>query len=166
MEQDIEALRAERQAKANAKAARLRARAERLEKEAEAKMAAFNHYRQDWAWVTQPANPNRGFGKQRQQITDRYGKGLELMVEAKTLRERADELERTGGRVKGDAERRHEEQRAANDAVIGVGATVRDFAFGIGTVVRVNKKTYTVEFPSGSRYARDKMFVQLVKAAA
>ena len=163
-EQERETLRAERQAQATSKAARLRARADRLDREAEAKMAEFNRCRQDWAWVTQPASPNSAFGKQRQRISDRYFKGAEMMQEARKLRQRADELERSGGRIKGDAERERAARRAEQDQRIQVGVRVRDAFFGPGEVVRVNTKSYTVAFDSGSRYAVDKAHVVIIDA--
>lgn len=147
-----------RQAKLDRKIERMRARADRLSREAAGKMAAFNHARQDHAWVTQP-----GYIPGRKRITDRYGKGVELDEEARQLRERADELERRGAVVKGDRERKREALRERLDEVIDVGSIVHDFAFGRGEVLRVNRKTYRVRFfGSGSIYARDKTFVRLV----
>ena len=163
-ETNNDALRAERQATLDRKVARLRAQAERLERDAEPKMAEFNRLRQDYAWMTQPANPNTGFGKQRQRIVDRYGVGLTMLAEAKELRERADRLEKRGAVVAGDRERKREEQRAHLDTLITKGTRVIDFAFGEGEVVRVNKKTYSVRFASGSTYARDKTYVRPVSA--
>lgn len=156
--------RAARQEKLDARVVRLRARAERLELDAQSKMAEFERNRQDIAWLTQPANPNTGFGKQRQKIVDRYGVGLSMLAEARDLRERADRLERQGARVAGDRERQREAERQAQDTIIGKGSRVRDFAFGLGTVTRVNQKTYSVKFDaSGSTYARDKTYVTLAR---
>lgn len=162
---DSEAIRAERQAKLDRTIARMRAKADRLERDAEPKMAEFNRLRQDYAWMTQPANPNKGFGKQRQRIVDRYGVGLNMLAEAKELRDKADALEKRGATVAGDRERKREEQRAHMDTLITKGSRVLDFAFGEGEVVRVNKKTYSVRFASGSTYARDKTYVRPLNAA-
>lgn len=160
---DLDTIRAERQAKLDRKIERMRAKADRLEQQAEGKMAEFNRLRQDYAWLTQPANPNEGFGKQRQRVVDRYGVGLNMLAEAKELREKADALEKRGAVVAGDRERKREEQRAHLDTLITKGTRVVDFAFGEGEVVRVNKKTYSVRFASGSTYARDKTYVRPVK---
>ena len=63
------------------------------------------------------------------------------------------------------AEKKKELERNEQDKVIFVGTAVHDFCFGRGIVRRVNKKTYTVEFNNGSKYARDKRFVEVIKSA-
>jgi hypothetical protein len=161
MSTEIDAVRAERQAKLDRKIDRMRAKADRLERDAAPKMAEFNRLRQDYAWLTQPANPNTGFGKQRQRTVDRYGVGLNMLAEAKELRERADALEKRPAVVKGDAERERQIIADALDTVIVKGSRITDFAFGEGTVTRVNKKTYTVCWDrSGNTWAREKTFVR------
>lgn len=161
-ETDREAIREHRLAKLDRKIARMRAKADRLDRDAESKMSEFNRARGDIAYLTQPAGPRSAFGRQRQLTMDRYGKGLEMQMEAQKLRERADELERHGAVVAGDAERERQRRREAADRIIGVGSTVLDMAYGLsGTVARVNRKTYTIQFET-FREARDKSFVRLL----
>lgn len=92
---------------------------------------------------------------------NRYDAGMRLLMEARELREEANRLERRGARVKGDAERKHDMVREHNDQRIQVGSRVHYAMFQRdGTVVRVNKKTYTIQFDHGAKYAIDKMFVK------
>ena len=156
-------LRAYRQQKLNRKIQRLRSRAQRLEKIAEEKQAAFNTHRGDIAFLTQPASKSSSFGKHRQKILDRYDKGIELQTEAQKLREKADWLEKRGVVVKGDAQRARQEKREQQDKTISVGSKVYDFAYGEGEIIRLNKKTYTIRFTSGFTCARDKTYVELMK---
>ena len=67
-----------RQAKLNGKIQRLRKKAERLEKIADQKQAAFHAHRGDIAFLTQPASPSSAFGRQRERIYKSYDKGIAL----------------------------------------------------------------------------------------
>lgn len=149
-----------------AKIERLRKRAARLEAEARVKMAEFDRNRQDIAWLTQPANPNSTFGRQRRRVYERYDKGLQMLAEARELRDRADRLERHGIPEKGDAERRRQRRREAADRVITVGSRVSHPMGGHGTVIRVNRKTYRVEFDRGFTWTEDKSFFSLLNDEA
>lgn len=160
MKYTAEQIREYRQAKLERKLARMRAKAERLEKIAEQKQAGFNKYRGDIAFLTQPASPSSSFGKQRARLYGSYDKGIALQVEADELRKKAEWIERRGVAVKGDAERKRQAQREQMDQLIRVGSKVYDFAFREGEVTRVNKKTYTIRFPSGFTCARDKAYVK------
>jgi len=147
------------------KVTQLRESADKLEAQATEKMAEFNKYRSDIAWLTQPANPNSPFAKRRQKAVDRYGEGLRLMGTVKKLRERADRYERSGMRTAGDAEAARQAERDAADQLIGKGSTVKHAVFGTGVVQRVNRKTFSVEivYPWGARtMALDKSQCQLV----
>ncbi len=130
-------IRAYRQNKLNKKIQRLRSKAERLEKIAAGKQAAFNVHRGDIAFLTQPASLASSFGKQRQRIVDKYDKGIELQIEAQKLREKADWVEKRGVSVKGDAEAKRQRGREQQDKLISVGSKVYDFAYGAGEVIRL-----------------------------
>src|SRR5438128_10487450 len=122
-------LREYRQQKRNRKIQRLRERAERLEKIAEGKQAEFNAHRGDIAFLTQPASKASSFGKYRDRIYNKYDQGIKLQIEAKELREKADWLEIRGVAVKGDAERKRQEEREWQDKIISVGSKVYDYCF-------------------------------------
>jgi len=49
--------------------------------------------------------------------------------------------------------------RRENDKLVSIGSKVCDFCYGVGTVVRINKKTYSIRFPLGSICPRDKSYV-------
>ena len=155
---DEEEIREYRTIKAEKKAGRLMAKAERLEKEAEAKMSSFNSMRGDIAFLTQP-----GRIPARERMLRSYDRGIELIQEAKEAKERAEGIMYYKTRVKGDAERERQAKRDANDALIEVGSRVNDLCFGHGIVMRKNKKSYTIKFDSGGEYARDKSYVEPVK---
>ena len=150
---DTEEIRHFRQLKAEKKAERLIGKAERLEREANQKMSAFNEARKDWAWVTQP-----GHIPGRDRILKRYDKGHELLREAQRSRDRAESVQKV--RVAGDAEREREQIREAMDQRVQKGSRVHDFCFGDGTIVSIHKKSYRIKFDkSGSTWARDKSYV-------
>lgn len=152
-------LRAIRQAKLDRKVERIRAHAERLQKEAGGKMAAFEEYRHDIAFVTQP-----GHIPFREKVMRRYEKGLEMVSEALELEKKADWLERGRARIAGDAERARQAKRDELDKLVSVGSRVYDFSFGEGTVVKVNKKSYSVKYDrSGSTCARDKSYFKVLR---
>lgn len=150
---DVEEIRYYRQLKIDKKKERLNNRANRLEKEANSKMEEMDSYRGDTAFHTQP-----GHIPQRARIIKKYDKGLEMLSEANELKEKANYMD--SARVKGDAARRDEAKRKRNDELISIGSKVNDFAFGIGEVKKVNKKTYTIKWNSGGTYTRDKIFVK------
>lgn len=85
---------------------------------------------------------------------------IELEGKAKRFREKAANLEHFANTNKGDAERKREQERQENDAVITVGSKVKDWVFGLGEVVKVNKKTYTVKWANSLVFTRDKSYVQ------
>jgi hypothetical protein len=156
-------VRAYRQAKLDKKVARMRAKAERLQKEADSKLAVMKPYWGDIAFLTQPATPASRFGRQRGRIYKRYEKGLTLDSDAQEIRKIADWKEKAGVRGKGDAERKRQQEREERDKVFTVGSKVYDWIFGDGEIVKVNKKTYTIKFASGGTYTRDKSYLKLEK---
>jgi hypothetical protein len=156
-----EEVRAHRQTKLDKKVARLRAKAERVQKEADSKLSVMDQYRGDIAFLTQPAAPGSTFGRQRAKVYAHYDKGLELSTEAAKLKEEADWKEKRGVSVRGDAEAQRQLEREKRDKVFTVGSKVYDRIFGDGEIIKVNRKSYTIKFASGGTYARDKSFVKL-----
>lgn len=162
-----EEVRAQRQEKLDRKINRLRQSADRLENVGDSKTSAFRELSKDIAWVTQPnINSSRGraFKNSRIKVLNRYDAGMRLYNEADEKRQKADWLENTGAVVKGDAERRRQAEREAQDKIIKVGTRITTFLNqSAGTVVKVNKKTYTIKFDQGRQYAIEKTFVDPIK---
>lgn len=80
------------------------------------------------------------------------------MKNAEGFREKAKNL--LNIRVAGDAARRDQTQREANDLLIHKGSKINDIVFGEGTVISVHKKSYRIQWDSGRTWARDKIFVK------
>jgi len=142
-----EEIRSFRAIKAEQKSNKLQARAQRLRDTAEEKMKGFNHFRGDTAFITQP-----GHIPFRNQIMNRYDKGLELLEEAKKIERRAENIKNV--RVAGDTERHHEEHRKALDRKITVGGKIFSPIYGEGTIKKINRKTLGVDFGNGGRLNR------------
>lgn len=150
---------------------RARIKAQNYRKWADANEAKANKIHEDWRKVygsfdwTQPILRGHHSQRAHERVYERrdamHRKVAELYEKAKRMREKATNLEHFANTNKGDAEARRQAVRDANDASITKGATVHDACFGAGVVVRVNKKTYSIQFKSGSVYARDKSFVAL-----
>ena len=155
-------IRAYRQTKIDKKVSRLKSKAERLQKEADSKLAVMNPYWGDTAFFTQPATPASRFGRQREKIHARYDKGMALSIEADKLKKNAAWLEKQGAVVKGDAERKRQAKREAQDKIISVCSKIYDFCYREGEVIKVNKKTYTIKFTSGFTCTRDKTYVEII----
>lgn len=150
MSVETETIREQRNAERRAKAAKLRARADRLERQAETLCADYNHYSQDLAWITQPALPNSRFGKRRNKIRERYNRGLQLYQEVDRIREFAKHLELDPTTVLADAAARRQAQADAIDKLVTVGCTVHSHGYGNFTVIKINRETYTVRHKYGT----------------
>lgn len=61
------------------------------------------------------------------------------------------------------AEQKRQAVREVNDQQIQVGSVVKDAIFGRGIVTKVNQKSYSIKFDSGSTYPRDKSFVKPIE---
>jgi hypothetical protein len=126
--------------------------------------SSWSEAHKDFDW-TQPILRGHHSQKRHEKIYERrdamHRTINELDAKAKRFREKAENLIAFANRNKGDAEAKREEQRAKADEQITVGSTVYDWCFGSGVVERVNKKTYSIRFASGSRYARDKSFIKI-----
>ena len=153
--EQIKELRAYRQGQANRKAERVRSWGESKLRQAQELEDSIPEYAHDYAFITQP-----GHIPARARINRKQEKIFQLRKEGKAQIERAERIEKYGGRIKGDAERARESLRARQDEKIGKGSRVYDFCFGEGEVTRVNKKTYSIKFDSGGTYPRDKTYVK------
>lgn len=160
----VEEIREYRQAKIDRKIERLNRWATGKESKANQAMSSFNYYRKDWSWLTQPANPSSAFGRSRQRVMDRYDAGLKMLNEADKMREKAEWLQKTGAVVKGDAEKRRQAQRDYADTLFKVGDVVTSWIVGECTIVKINKKTYTVKnHRTGNIFTQDKSYIRIPK---
>ena len=159
--EEIEAIRAQRTERAQRRAARRIAWAESREKKAE---EAYQKSRELGSVIPfgQPIlvghHSERGHRALIGRIQSAATQSVEHDAMAKHHREKAENILKYGSRVAGDAERAREIMRAEQDKVITVGTRVYDFAFGAGVVMRVNRKTYTIQFDRGCRGPRDKTY--------
>lgn len=154
-----EEIRAIRQERLDRKSERRAEWARSALKKADGIRAYTDKFRGDIAFNTQPASPNSSFGRFRDRINRKSEKEFELREKAKH------HLSHVGAVavVKGDAERRYQAQRDANDLVIFVGSRINDIIFGDGTVIKKNKKTYTIKWDkSGNTWTREKEYVKLI----
>lgn len=88
---------------------------------------------------------------------------IELDNKAKEHRTKAENLLIFANRNKGDAEKRHAEQRELADKQYSAGSPIYDPCYGNGIIQKVNKKTFTIEFKNtkaGDSFAttRDKSY--------
>jgi hypothetical protein len=148
---------------ARTKAAKYRTWAESAEQQAHQLYTQFQEVYGRFDW-TQPILRGHHSQKAHQRVyarRDTMHTKVHLLVEkAKSHRQKAENLECFANTNKGDAERAREVRRVANDAVIMVGSNVFDFAFRDGVVLKVNKKTYTIQFKTFVT-TRDKSWVKL-----
>ena len=163
----IDEIRASRQERADRKAGRLIKRAESRERKTDALDKQVRPFISDIAFTTQPITPvsgGRAFARFREKINNKIDNQFGLLNEADELRGRAEELSRPVA-VKGDAERRRQAKRDANDEVIKIGSRVFDYSFGEGEVKKVNKISYSIKFDRLDRVIKqDKSWIKLVGA--
>ncbi len=151
---DVEEIRAFRLAKAERKAEKYEEWAEKREHKANAQLNSNPEIRHDWAFITQP-----GHIPMRAQMIQADDRAFESLNIAEGFRNKAESLRHV--RVKGDAARRNEAKREANDSLIQKGSKVTDIVFGEGTVISIHKKSYRIQWDrSGNTWARDKIFVK------
>lgn len=160
----IEEIRAYRQAKLDRKVIRLEAKAFRLDKTGEEKTATFRSFHGDISFFTQPninSSSGRSFTKYRERVYSKYDAGIKLQVEAEETRKKAEWLKKQGAVVKGDAEKKRQAIRDYMDTQVKVGDTVYSWIVGECTIVKVNKKTYTVKNHRTSNvFTQDKSFIK------
>lgn len=154
---DTEDIRHYRQIKASLKAERYNGWAEKREKTAEAQLNSYPEIRRDIAFCTQPGRiPFR----ERMNMAD--DKAHESLKKAKEMRDKAESLSHV--RVKGDAEKATQAFRDKQDTIINVGSKIFTcFGNHYGTVLKKNKKTYTIQSDSGAVYPIDKTFVKPIR---
>ncbi len=150
---DTEEIRSFRLAKAERKAEKYEGWAGKRERKANAQLNSNPEIRHDWAFITQP-----GHIPMRAQMIKADDRAFESLQVAEGFREKAKNL--LNVRVAGDAERKYQAQRDANDLLIHKGSKITDIVFGGGTVISIHKKSYRIQWDSGRTWARDKIFVK------
>lgn len=153
---DTEEIRAFRVEKTERKAEKYEAWAAKREHKANRQLNSNPEVRHDWAFITQPGHIP--FRAKMIQADDRAYESLNI---ANGFRNKAENLRHV--RVAGDAERKYQARREANDLLIHKGSKISDIVFGEGTVISIHKKSYRIQWDkSGNTWARDKSFVKLV----
>lgn len=112
----------------------------------------------DW---TEPIKIGHHSQKRHQKMFELRNSKMEKIIELeksiKRMREKASNLEIFANTNKGDAEKRRQQQRDANDQKIKVGDIVKTI-YGMREVVKINKKTYTIKCNT-SNITIDKSFI-------
>ena len=160
-----DALRAYREKRKERYAERLQEQAAAADKRAEAADNRVKPHERELLALGEPIKVgHHSEGKHRKLLARAQKAASEAYTEsnkAAQLRRRAEMLAPV--KVKGDTERTREEQRQAAAALIEVGDTVRDAIWGVGTVARCNKKTFTVRYDDrGFSQTIDKSAAMLV----
>lgn len=131
---DPEEIRAYRQERADRKADRLDAWAEKREVKAEAALNSYPEIRHDWAFITQP-----GRIPFRDRMNRADARAVESLKVAEGMRERAASLRHV--RVAGDAERKREARRELLRPLLKVGQRISTPMWGTGTIIKINRLT-------------------------
>ena len=153
---DIEEIRAFRLEKAEQKAEKYEEWASKRECKVNTQLNSHSEIRHDWAFITQP-----GHIPMRAQMIKSDDRAYESLQVAEAFREKAHNLRKV--RVAGDAERKYQAQREANDLLIQKGSKITDIVFGEGTVISIHKKSYRIQWDkSGRTWSRDKIFVKAI----
>lgn len=161
----LEEKRAHIQGIRNRRAERLLKMAENREQKADGLRKEVEPFISDIAFVTQPITQNAGgrsFARFRERINGKVDRRFGLENEADELRERAKRLSAPVA-IKGDAEKRRQEKRDLADSLLSVGSYVNTFIYGKATIIKINKKTYSVKCDNGAQGKVDKSFVELIK---
>jgi hypothetical protein len=162
-----ERLRAIRQDKIDRRASRLEAKANRLGNESARHSAHADPYRGDISYWTQPninSSGGRSFTRQRERVLNHIEKAGGLAIEAANTKREAEWLRSSTARIAGDAEARRQAVRDYNDGWVTVGIQVETHLYQThATVTRINKKTYSIELPSGFKTTIDKSFVAKIR---
>jgi hypothetical protein len=149
---DTEEIRHYRQIKADAKADRYENWASKREIKAKADLNSYPSMRHDCAFITQPGHiPAR---TRMNCADDRAMKSLQVADE---LREKANNLRHV--QVAGDAERKRQRTREKLDSILKVNSRVHDFSLGDGTITKVCKKSYRIQFDRNFTCLIDKSYV-------
>lgn len=155
---DPDEIRAYRDERAERKAGRYEEWAEKRRAKAAALEKQNEPYRGDIAFNTQP-----GHIPERARAIRRSEKAWEHSTTASEFEGKARRL-RNGVRVAGDAERKREQERKANDQIITVGDLVDTVICGPGIVLKINAKTYTCSVRDGAyKSTFDKSWCRLIE---
>lgn len=137
--------------------------ADKAEAKAKEIYDGFKSTYKDFDW-TQPILRGHHSQRRHEKVFERRDsvmrKSIELEEKAKRFREKANNLLHFANTNKGDAERKRQVIREQADLLVRVGMNVDTVVWGMGEVVKINKKTYTVKFPSGSQFTVDKSWVR------
>lgn len=143
-----EALRAYREDRQARYGARLLRRAEAAETRAQEARDRIKPHEREFLALGEPVKAGHHSERRHRKLIARADKSFmdagAALAEAESLRRRAECLAPV--RVKGDAEKAREAERAAKAAEIGVGDRIKDPMYGEGIVMRANAKTFTVNY--------------------
>jgi hypothetical protein len=118
----------------------------------------------DFDW-TQPILRGHHSQRRHEKIYERrnsiHEKVNELEAKGKRMLEKAENLERFANTHKGDAEKKREEKRKELDEILSVGDTIYTM-YGAKEILKVNKKTYTIQVSAGT-FTYPKHFVSEYK---
>lgn len=154
---DSEEIRAYRQARNDRKAAKYQEWADKRIKKASAVFDHNRRYTSDYAFNTQP-----GHIPLRARIIAQNDRAYESLEKARGMERKAESLSAPVA-VKGDAEKRDIAKRAFVDTWIKPEMMVDTCHYGVLKVLKVNKKTVTLEGRFG-KLTHDKIFIRQVKA--
>lgn len=152
--------------RARLKAAKYLEWADLADKKAEATLQEFNSHpgADDWNFWTQPIQPTsqgRAFANRREKLLNKRKYAWELQDKAKRFREKAENLTEFANRNKGDAEAKREAKRQELDKIISVGSRIYNLIYSrSGTVIKVNTKTYRIQFDDGLKATQPKTFCE------
>lgn len=150
---NIEKIRKIRQKSADVRAQKIFVKAQRLETKSKKIRENIPTDMQFW---TQP-----GIEHLKTRHRARLQQSTEMLIEAEGLRAKAYSIQNNVC-VAGDAERMREIKRIKNDSQIIIGTKIFDPIFQKGTILKINKKTYTIDYGGGYVRTRDKSFVQKI----
>jgi membrane protein involved in colicin uptake len=148
--------------RARQKAAKYLEWAELAEKKAEALSKQFYETYKDFDW-TEPIKIGHHSQRRHEKVFEKrdnfFRVQIELEQKAKRFKEKAENLTRFANTNKGDAEAKREAQRQEMDKIISVGSRVYNFIYSrTGIVIKVNKKTYGIQFDDGLKATQPKHF--------
>ncbi len=135
---DTEEIRQYRQERADIKADKYEAWAEKREQAATTQLNSNPEVRHDWAFITQPGHIP--FRDRMNRADERAYESLDI---ARNMRAKAESLHNV--QVKGDTERARQGQRNATLSWLKLGMSVSTSLYGIGTVQKINQKTATIK---------------------
>lgn len=138
--------------------------ADKAEAKSKELLETFHTQYKDFDW-TQPILIGHHSQRRHEKVFEHRDsvmrRSIELDAKAKRFREKAENLLQFANTNKGDAERKRQAKREEVDAIVKVGMYVDSCMYGVGEVLKVNQKTYTMRFPSGFKTTIDKSWIRL-----